>query len=753
MELSLLNLLFVLLAGWLAGSIAARYGYPSVLGELIAGIILGPPLLGLLYGSEALEVLAEVGVLLMMLYIGMEIDPRELFKASWAGLLAAIGGFVTPFVLAYFVVIAFGGSTLGGLFVAIAAGVTSLLTKSRILVDLKLLDTRVAHVMLAGALVSDTLSLVVFAAVLGVVEAGTLQPMAVLWVAIKALLFFGVTMLFGLKVFPSVGQRLTRAGLTDRTFNFTLVLLIAVLFGEAAELAGLHAILGAFIAGLFLRENVLGKTLSHDLMGAVREASIGFLAPIFFVTAGFAVTLDVFRENLPLLLSILAVATFGKILGTALFYLPTGNGWREGLTIGGGMNGRGAVEIIIAGIGLEAGLISQEIFSILVFMAIFTTATVPFALKWGTEWLRRRGELVRSSEERRGTLILGAGPIARLLGQVLSESRPVWLVDSNQRRCEIAAAEGLSVVRGNALQEQSLSEANAAHADSVIALTSNAEVNALAAQIARNVFLVPDVHVLEAGEHGSGRTTTLEHLKATTLFGGPVNLDDWDHWIARGQVEQTTVPVTQVLPAEAIYAELQTARASLPLAIQRDGERFPFHSASRLQPGDEILVIQTRERRQRARDRFDQLATNAPVLDLETALSADEFFDVAAKHLSERLDIDPDILVTRLRHRERSGSTVISPGLAIPHVVIDGQNRFDMLIARCREGVLFSDPPTPVHAVFVLVGTEDQRTLHLRALSAIAQIVHNPSFEREWLSAEGPRELRTIISSAERRRL
>lgn len=83
MELNLLNLLLVLLAAWLSGTVAARLGYPSVLGELLAGIVLGPPLLGLLHGSEALAVLAEVGVLLMMLYIGMEIDPRELGKASW----------------------------------------------------------------------------------------------------------------------------------------------------------------------------------------------------------------------------------------------------------------------------------------------------------------------------------------------------------------------------------------------------------------------------------------------------------------------------------------------------------------------------------------------------------------------------------------------------------------------------------------------------------------------------------------------
>ena len=110
MELSLVNLLCVLLAAWLSGNLACRFGYPAVLGELLAGILLGPPLLGLLHGGEAIAVLAEVGVLLMMLYIGMEVNLEDLRRESWASALAALGGFVTPFVLAYGTVIAFGGT-------------------------------------------------------------------------------------------------------------------------------------------------------------------------------------------------------------------------------------------------------------------------------------------------------------------------------------------------------------------------------------------------------------------------------------------------------------------------------------------------------------------------------------------------------------------------------------------------------------------------------------------------------------------
>ena len=141
-----------------------------------------------------------------------------------------------------------------------------------------------------------------------------------------------------------------------------------------------------------------------------------------------------------------------------VFDAPIAESGQIAVAIGMGMNGRGAVEIIVAGIGLQRGLISQEIFSILVFMAIFTTATVPFFLKWGTDWLRRRGELVRAQGRRTSLIILGAGPTARALAHALAPGQ-VRLVDTNPASCRKAEAEGLSVTCGDALQEQVLAEA------------------------------------------------------------------------------------------------------------------------------------------------------------------------------------------------------------------------------------------------------------------------------------------------------
>lgn len=598
MELSLLNLLFVLLAAWIAGALVSRIGYPAIFGELLVGILLGPPLLGLLHSSEALEILAEVGVLLMMLYIGMEIDPNELFKASWGGFLAAIGGFITPFALSYIVVtLLFDGTVLAGLFVGIAAGVTSLATKSRILSDLNLLDTRIAHVMMAGALVADSLSLIVFAAILSFVDVGTLEVGRILFVGAEVTLFFVVTVFTGLKVFPILWKLLSRWGLANRTFYATFLLLITLLFAELAELAGLHAILGAFLAGLFVREGIgVERRLAGELTDLVRDVSIGFLAPIFFVIAGFHVSLDVFVNSLPLLLSVIIVATVGKIIGTAVFYLASGNGWREGLTIGAGMNGRGAVEIIIAEIAFTAGIISQEIFSVLVFMAIFTTATVPVFLKWGADWLQRHGELKRSSNERQGTVILGAGPTARAYAKALMASSPqsVWLIDKNIDHCTQAKTEGLNAIYGDALSEDDLLDVHIGEARWFIALTRNTEINILAAQLARNVFEVPEIIVLLTRSEQGSLLNLLSEIGAIPIHNQDLNIRQWDEHLAHnGELKPVEVPVQETISATKMVAELRDNNpSSLPLAVVQNGSRIPFPAVDTLNSGDVLLLLQ-----------------------------------------------------------------------------------------------------------------------------------------------------------------
>lgn len=159
-----------------------------------------------------------------------------------------------------------------------------------------------------------------------------------------------------------------------------------------------------------------------------------------------------------------------------------------------------------------------------------------------------------------------------------------------------------------------------------------------------------------------------------------------------------------------------------------------------------------RERDEIVKDRFDGIIEQGIVLDIQESMPAEAFFRLASEKLGEKLKLDPEGLVKLFLDRERYMSSVLAPGLAIPHIVVEGGEVFDILLARCKEGIVFSESTPRVHAVFVLLGTRDERNFHLRALSAIAQIVQDPHFEKKWTAAKSKEVLRDIVLLGKRRR-
>ena len=151
-------------------------------------------------------------------------------------------------------------------------------------------------------------------------------------------------------------------------------------------------------------------------------------------------------------------------------------------------------------------------------------------------------------------------------------------------------------------------------------------------------------------------------------------------------------------------------------------------------------------------DRFDQLIKQCEVIDLIDPVPLEDVFHRAAKVLSKRLKIDSDLLFEGFKEREQQSCTVVHPGLAIPHVIIPGSNKFDVLLVRCRSGLSFSSVPDPVYTMFVLVGSIDERNYHLRALMAIAHIVHDTSFRKKWMAARNAEELKDVILLSSRKR-
>ncbi|PKQ45980.1 cation:proton antiporter [Confluentibacter flavum] len=588
----ILSILLVLISAWIGGFAMKRIGYPAILGELLVGILVGPALLGWIDSNSTIDVLAETGIIMLMAYIGMEINFKDLGKASKAGLLAALGGFLVPFILGYYAITINGGTQISGFFVGIAVGVTSLATKSRILVDLNLLDTRIAYVLMVGALISDTIALIIFAGLSSFIDAGSVDTMGVIMVAVKALLFFGLTSALGFYVLPYVGKLFTKYNIKDKTLYFTLLLVIVFGFSELAEIAGLHSILGAFMAGLFVRDGIFEKQITKQVNSVFHDVSIGFMAPIFFVSTGFQVTLDVFKTDLNLLILILVIAFVGKILGTVLFYLPSGHGWREGLAVGAGMNGRGAVEIIIAGIGLQKGVITQEVFSILVFMAILTTLSVPIMLTWTTNWLQKSGKLVRQNT-REGFLIMGANSLALLISKYLKDSNTVTLIDSNKDLVASAKANGFNCIHGNALESNILEEVGAKNFKTFLGLTSNSEINLLAAQLAYDAFYIPEKHIVLTSGEGRAGISLLKSISTSTLFASKANIDNWIKKVQNNEHKEVFEKVVQKMTTRQwLKSKLNENVKILPiLIIDENKNNRPFHYNDTINIEEKVLYI------------------------------------------------------------------------------------------------------------------------------------------------------------------
>jgi len=162
----------------------------------------------------------------------------------------------------------------------------------------------------------------------------------------------------------------------------------------------------------------------------------------------------------------------------------------------------------------------------------------------------------------------------------------------------------------------------------------------------------------------------------------------------------------------------------------------------------EIIV----ERDDIVEDRFDKLISECKILDIEESITMDAFFREASNTLKDELGMDANSIYDFLIKREKESSTVIRPGLAIPHIVIDGREKFKILLTRCKEGIVFPDSESKVHIVFMLIGSRDERNFHLRALAAIAEIAQGKDFDKRWLEARDSEELRNIILLAERKR-
>lgn len=405
MPADLLALVLLLVLAYGAGTIVNRLGYPAIIGEILVGVVFGPPLLGWLQPNQTFTVLATLGTLFLMLLVGARIDARDLAKASGAGLLIAVGGFATTFAIGFLLTTTvFGRSTIEGLWVGVAISNTALATLPRILLDLDMVETRVGQFLAAVSLITVAVLLTSAAAVESLSKAGSVDLVNLGIVLAKALVFIVGAVLVGTLIFPWL-RRLTGAlGLSGRSNSFAIAIFIGLLFAGLAYLAGLAVILGAFMAGIFLRDDMFPRGEFPALLTSLEDMAYRFIAPVFFATAGFPFTFKVFQTSLWPLLLLLVLALFGKWLAGFLLSRFSPLSWQESAVLGFGMNAKGGVDIVVAQTGLKAESVqngvktpalSPEMYTIVVCLAVAGTLVTPIMLQIGRNWLKRSGRLVR----------------------------------------------------------------------------------------------------------------------------------------------------------------------------------------------------------------------------------------------------------------------------------------------------------------------------------------------------------------------
>lgn len=363
------NLLILMVIIWTVGKLFRAIRLPMVFGELIGGILVGPMLLGIIHpDNEVIKLLAELGIFFLMLHSGLETDPNELFKTSKKSILVAIGGIVLPFAGGYLVSRHFGQSLNASLFIAMGLSVSAIALAARLFKDCKIQKSRIAHLTLGAAVIDDIIALILFSLVVNLAENGTIAFWPLFILLIKIILFFGIVIWGGMYISKFLNRIIY---LGNKGFTFTLI--IALLMGLIAEAIGLHMIIGAFLAGLFIREEILDQQVFKKIEDRIYGLSYSFFGPIFFASLAFHLDLTAFKTAPYFLAAIIIVAILGKVIGSG------GIAWLlkmkplESLAIGLAMNNRGAVELVIASIGLQIGIINSDVFSILVIMAFATT--------------------------------------------------------------------------------------------------------------------------------------------------------------------------------------------------------------------------------------------------------------------------------------------------------------------------------------------------------------------------------------------
>ena len=386
------NLLILLVLARLFGEIMERFKQPAMIGEILAGVLLGPTVLNFIHRTEDLKVISELGVFLLVIIAGLEIHLDEIIKSmKGRNIVISISAFFIPLVSGYFVGNYFGQDVMSTIFIGLCVAITALPVSIRILMDLGKLNSPVGQKIISVAIFDDVIALTILGILLDLKD---VEPtfanisQATVFTVLKLVVFLiiiGVTYKL-IQKFAQKENFIENQLNTILTFLkgkeslFAVFFVFILIFATMTESIGLHFIIGAFFASMLISKDLVGEKHLETFHNTTNSMAMGFLAPIFFAGIGLEFQFSSI-QNYPLLFAIIGVSFLSKIIGGYIGGRFARLNHKVSLALGIGLNARGIMELVIANIAYKAGIINTEIFSMLVIMGLITTLSTPFLLK------------------------------------------------------------------------------------------------------------------------------------------------------------------------------------------------------------------------------------------------------------------------------------------------------------------------------------------------------------------------------------
>lgn len=393
-------LLVLMVVGRLLGELMVRLGQPSVMGQLLAGVLLGPSVLGLLWPDlqhalfpaakeqkAMLDAVSQFGILLLLLLTGMETDLKLVRKVGRAAVSVSLTGVAIPFgcgvalglLMPESLLPAADKRLLTALFLGTALSISSIKIVAAIVREMGFARRHLGQVIVSSAIMEDTIGWVIIAITFGLAQAGRIDGASVAMAVLGTVAFMGVSLTIGRRV-VFVLIRWANDVFESEFAVITMILAIMVAMALITQAIGVHTVLGAFVAGILVGESpILTRHIDEQLRGLI----MGFFMPVFFGTAGLNADLAILAQPQLLLLTcgLIAIASIGKFAGAFVGGELGGLTRREAFALACGMNARGSTEVIVASIGLSLGALTQDLFTMIVAMALVTTLAMPPMLR------------------------------------------------------------------------------------------------------------------------------------------------------------------------------------------------------------------------------------------------------------------------------------------------------------------------------------------------------------------------------------